>query len=227
MTTNPNQGQRPDSTESYGGYGGYRPSNPVDDPYGASQQGGSQQSDPNYVYGQQTQGQQSSDSQGQQQQQQYAYEPPESVLRSQRRKSFGSSTPFTSAASRGPLEKSDRKLALYSYLGFCFTGIVFFFLKRKRPFVRFHAAQSIVLFVPVAAILVVLKVISIITLIPFIGWILSPVISLLTFIVVAPTFILWIILMVLSYQGIRVKLPIVGHYAEALVARFSSDKRTA
>jgi len=223
MTTNPDQGQRPDPTNTYGGYTGYRPSNSVDDPYGASQSGGSQQNDSNYVYGQQTQGQQT----GAEQQQQFVYEPPESVQRRQGRRSSGSSASSSTAASRGPIEKEDRKSALYSYLGFFFTGIVFFFLKRKRPFVRFHAAQSIVLFVPVAAILVVLKMVSIITLIPFIGWILSPVISLLTFIVVAPVFIVWIILMVLSYQGVRVKLPIVGHYAEALVARFSSEKRAA
>jgi uncharacterized membrane protein len=219
MTTDPDQGQRPDPADTYGGYTGYRPSNPTDDPYGASQYGGSQQSDPNYVYGQQTG--------ADQQQQQFVYEPPESVLRKQGRRASGSSSSSTAAASQGPIEKEDRKFALYSYLGFFFTGIVFFFLKKERPFVRFHAAQSIVLFVPVAAILVVLKIVSIITLIPFIGWILSPVISLLTFIVVAPAFILWIILMVLSYQGVRVRLPIVGHYAEALVTRFSSEKRAA
>jgi uncharacterized membrane protein len=226
MTTNPNQGPRPDPADSYGGYGGYRPSNSVDDPYGTGQSSGTQRNDPNYVYGQRPQGQQSHDSQTQQQQQQFNYEPPESVLRRQRGSS-GFSAPFTSAASQGPIEKEDRKSAFYSYLGFCFTGIVFFFLKKERPFVRFHAAQSIVLFVPIAAVLVVLKVVSIITLIPFIGWVLSPVISLLTFLVVAPAFVLWIILMVLSYQGVRVKLPIVGHYAEAIVARFSSEKRTA
>lgn len=214
MTTNSNQGPQSDPVESYGGYGGYQPANPVDDPYGASQRGGFQQSDPNYVYGQHQQA--SSD----QQQQQYTYEPPESVLRGQKKRSFGSSTSFISAASQGPATKEDRKFALYSYLGFCFTGIAFFFLKSKRPFIRFHAAQSIVLFVPVAAIIIVLKVISIVTLIPFIGWILSPVISLLTFIVVAPVFILWIILMVLSYQGIRVKLPIIGHYARGSGSTF-------
>lgn len=223
MTTNPNQGSRPDSADSYGGYGGYRPANSVDDPYGTSPSGGSQQSDPNYAYGQRPPEQQSSASQTQQQQQ-YNYEPPESVLRREKGKNSGSSAPFTSTASQGPIEKEDRKAAFYSYLGFCFTGIFFFFSKRKRPFVRFHAAQSIVLFVPITALLVVLKVVSIITLIPFIGWVLSPVISLLTFIVVAPAFILWIILMVLSYQGVRVKLPIVAHYAEALMARFSSEK---
>lgn len=224
MTTNPNQGQRPDPADKYGGYSGYRPPNPVDDPYGASQEDRSQQSDPNYVYGQQGQGQQSSDSQGQQQQQ-YTYEPPESVLRRQGRRSSGSSSTSASAsaASQGPVEQDDRKFALYSYLGFCFTGLAFFFLKRKRPFVRFHAAQSIVLFVPVAAVLLVLKIISIITFIPIIGFLFAFVINFLTSIVVIPAAILWIVLMVLSYRGIRVKLPIVGHYAEALMARFPSD----
>ncbi len=222
MTTNPNQGQRPDPADKYGGYSGYQPPNPVDDPYGASQEDRSQQSDPNYVYGQQGQGQQSRDGQGQQQQQ-YNYEPPESVLRRQGRRSSGSSSTSNSAASRGPVEKDDRKFALYSYLGFCFTGLAFFFLKRKRSFVRFHAAQSIVLFVPVAAILLVLKIISIITFIPIIGFLFAFVINFLISIVVVPAGILWIVLMVLSYQGVRVKLPIVGHYAEALMARFSSD----
>jgi uncharacterized membrane protein len=218
MTTNSNQGSQSDPVESYDGYGGYRPANPVDDPYGTSQRGGSQQSDPTYVYGQHQQ------ASGDQQQQQYTYEPPESVLRGQKRKSSESSTSFTSAAGQGSIEKEDRKFALYSYLGFCFTGIVFFFLKSKRPFVRFHAAQSVVLFVPIAAILLVLQIVSIITLIPFIGWIFIPVISLLKFIVIVPAFILWVLLMVLSYQGVRIKLPIVGHYAEALVARFSANK---
>ena len=225
MTTNPNQSQQSDPAETYGGYTGYRPSKPGDDPYGASQHKSSQQSDPNYVYGQQTQGQQASADQAQQQ---FAYEPPESVLKRQGRRSSGSSASFSSAASGGPIEKEDRKFALYSYLGFCFTGIVFFFLKRKRPFVRFHAAQSIVLFVPVTAVWVVLQILSLLLgSIPFIGQLFSGVLFVLTAIIFTPVVILWIALMVLSYQGVRVKLPIVGHYAEALEARFFSEKRTA
>ncbi len=223
MTTNPNQGQRPDPADKYGGYSGYRPPNPVDDPYGASQQDRSPQSDPNYVYGQQGQGQQSGNGQGQQQQ--HTYEPPESVLRRQRRKSSGSSSTTASAASQGPVEKDDRKFALYSYLGFCFTGLAFFFLKKKHPFVRFHAAQSIVLFVPIAALLVVLSFLGgLLGLIPLgIGWLLGGLIGLLIRIIVVPVFILWVALMVLAYKGVRVKLPIIGHYAETLMARFSSD----
>ena len=216
MTTNSNQGPQSDPAESYGGY---RPANPVDDPYGASQRGGFQQSDPAYVYGQHQQA--SSD----QQQQQYTYEPPESVLRGQKGRSSGSSTAFTSAASQGPVTKEDRKFALFSYLGICFTGIVFFFLKSKRPFVRFHAAQSMVLFTPIAAVWVVLQILSsLLGPIPFIGPLFSGVFFLLTSIIGIPATILWIALMILSYQGIRVKLPIIGHYAEALVARFSANK---
>jgi len=119
MTTNPNQGQRPDPADKYGGYSGYQPPNPVDDPYGASQEDRSQQSDPNYVYGQQGQGQQSRDGQGQQQQQ-YNYEPPESVLRRQGRRSSGSSSTSNSAASRGPVEKDDLQLSWLLLYWSCF-----------------------------------------------------------------------------------------------------------
>ena len=37
MAKNSNQGPQSDPVESYGGYGGYQPANPVDDPYGANQ----------------------------------------------------------------------------------------------------------------------------------------------------------------------------------------------
>ena len=220
MTTNPNQSQRPDSAETYGGgYTGYRPSSPGDDPYGAgaSQHSGSRQSDPNYVYGQQASANSA--------QQQFAYEPPESVLRRQSRKNAGSSASFTSATSQGPVEKEDRIFALCSYAGICFTGIIFFLLKSKRPFVRFHAAQSIVLFTPIAAVWLVLQILtSLLGAIPLIGSLFAGVLSLLISIVFTPAAILWIALMILSYRGIRVKLPIVGHYAEVLVARFSSER---
>src|SRR5690242_8332332 len=143
MTTNPGQGKRPDPADTYGGYGGYRPAKPSDDPYGAyGQRGAQQQSDPDYAYGQQQQ-----TNQGQGQQQQFAYQPPESVRRKRGRRNAGSSA---SAASAGSVttDQEDRKFALFSYLGFCFTGIAFFFLKGKRQFVRFHAAQSVFLFGP-------------------------------------------------------------------------------
>jgi uncharacterized membrane protein len=81
------------------------------------------------------------------------------------------------------------------------TGIVFLVLEKESKFVKFHAMQSIATFLPLTVI------VWIIGLIPFIGWIIAPLIGLLSL-------ILWLILMFKAYQGEMYKLPIVGDFAE-------------
>ena len=85
-------------------------------------------------------------------------------------------------------------------LGFI-TGILFLILEKENKFVRFHAMQSTVTFVVLFVISMVLWSI------PIIGWVISPLISLLSF-------ILWILLMYKAYQGEIYKLPIAGDFAE-------------
>ena len=85
-------------------------------------------------------------------------------------------------------------------LGFI-TGILFLILEKENKFVRFHAMQSTVTFVVLFVISMVLWSI------PIIGWVISPLISLLSL-------ILWILLMYKAYQGEVYKLPIVGDLAE-------------
>lgn len=210
MSTNPNQGQQPDSSRPYGGYGGYNPTNPADDPYGTSQPQpatGSPQGDPNYNYGQG--GQQYATGQQQQQQQQQqsnAYVPPSSVR-------------GTRGGQAGATDARSRRLALFSYLGVCFTGIFFFFTQRRNNFVRFHAAQSIVVFTPLVVVSIVLQLILKIWLLgalltPLVGGCLLPLIGF-------AGLVLWAFLMLQAYRGVRFKLPVVGDYAEALMARFS------
>ncbi len=229
MSTNSNPGQPPDANNSYGGgYGGYRPSKPSDDPYGATAGptpapgigsagiGATPQSDPNYVYGQQGQQQYSY---GQQQQQQYTYGQP-----GQQSNAYvppGSVSGQAGYSQSAPDQKS-RRGALLSYLGLCFTGIVFFFLQRKNSFVRFHAAQSVVLFTPLVLAYVVVRLL---TVLPVIGVLLGPILGCLTSILLIGGGLLWIFLMVQAYRGSNVRLPIVSEYADAFVARFSK-KRT-
>jgi uncharacterized membrane protein len=225
MSTNSNPGQQPDANNSYGGYAGYRPSKPSDDPYGAAAGptpdpgiGSVPQSDPNYVYGQQ--GQQQQYTYGQQQQQQYtygqsgqqsnAYVPPSSVSG---RASYSQFAP----------DAKSRRGALLSYLGLCFTGIVFFFLQRRNSFVRFHAAQSVVLFTPLVLIYVVVRFL---TVLPVVGILLGPILGCLTSILLIGGALLWVFLMVQAYRGSNVRLPVVSEYADAFVARFSSKRRT-
>ena len=97
--------------------------------------------------------------------------------------------------------------ALCYVLGFL-TGIVFFVMEKDSKFVKFHAVQSIAIFLP---LMVLNWIVS-----SFLLWsystmwlfgIISSIISLLAL-------ILWIILILKAYQGEMYKLPIVGDIAE-------------
>ena len=81
------------------------------------------------------------------------------------------------------------------------TGIVFLILEKEDQFVRFHALQSILTFLPLSVIALLLRWI------PFVGWVLA-------FLVWILTFILWVILMFKAYRGEKYKLPIAGDIAE-------------
>ena len=81
------------------------------------------------------------------------------------------------------------------------TGLIFFVVEPKNKFVRFHAVQSI------AVSIVIMVVYFILFFIPVIGWIISALLGILTF-------VLWILMMVKAYQGQMFKLPVVGNFAE-------------
>jgi uncharacterized membrane protein len=229
VSTQPNQGKKSDQ-DSYDGYAGYQPRKPADDPYGAyyrpsdSQQSGAaeaekQQSDPNYVYGQKQHSQtyrSSSTSKGQQQQQGSTYQPPSSVTG----KRYGSS-------GQASTKLEPRKAAALSYLGLCFTGLFFFLRERQNRLVRFSAAQSIALFLPLLVIYGILQFV-----IGIIGhiWIIGPLLAgflgtAIFFVIVVPAFLVWLFLMFQAYRGIEVKLPFVGEYAERLLGLFSPKQR--
>ena len=88
------------------------------------------------------------------------------------------------------------------------SGLVFFLID-KRPFVRFHAMQSIVLF----GCLFVLHYVFIWG--GFFGSILGfAFVALLSSLLGLVTLICWILCMVKAFQGQRFKLPIIGDLAE-------------
>lgn len=84
------------------------------------------------------------------------------------------------------------------------TGIIFLVVEKENKFVRFHAIQSVATFLPLTVITWILR------LIPFIGGVISTLISILML-------ILWLILMFKAYKGEKYKLPIVGDFAEKQV----------
>jgi len=90
---------------------------------------------------------------------------------------------------------------LLTYVLGWITGLVFFLIEKENKFVRFHAMQSIIVF---GSLTVVSYVLSFI---PFIGGIISVLLSILAL-------ILWIVLMIKAYQGQKYKLPWAGDMAE-------------
>jgi uncharacterized membrane protein len=94
--------------------------------------------------------------------------------------------------------------ALLCYVGGWVSGIIFLIIEQKSRFVRFHAAQSIIVFGAISIIH------SLFNQIPLAGRFFSVVIGIFTF-------VLWIILMVKAYHGEIFKVPLAGELAERLL----------
>jgi uncharacterized membrane protein len=87
------------------------------------------------------------------------------------------------------------------------SGLVFFLID-KRPFVRFHAAQSMVVFGGLNILYIILGH--------------APIGSLTGLMIEAAGLlgmVLWILLMVKAYQGVRYKVPAAGDIAENIASR--------
>jgi uncharacterized membrane protein len=106
--------------------------------------------------------------------------------------------------SESTVNLSQNIVGVLCYLFGWITGIIFFVLEQKNKWVRFHAAQSIVVFGSLSILTAILAWI------PIIGWIFSVVIWIVGF-------ILWVVLMYKAYQGERFKLPLAGDLANAML----------
>jgi len=161
-------------------------------------------------YGQQ-QGSYQQSSYGQQQQQQSGtYQPPGSAARG-----TGAHDPTSTGLNA-------RTEALLSYVLGWFSGLIFFVIERKNRFVRFHAAQSFIFFGIVSVVYIVIRLLSII---PVLGFLLSPVLGCATLILLIPAALIWVLLMIQAYRGVNFRLPIISGYADSLIDRFTSKKK--
>lgn len=102
---------------------------------------------------------------------------------------------------RSSLGMDENVAGLLCYVLTFITGIIFFFTEKQSRFVKFHAMQSILVFLPLTIIA------RIIGYIPFIGVIFGSLLGLLEL-------VLWILLMVKAYNREWFKLPVVGDIAE-------------
>lgn len=101
-----------------------------------------------------------------------------------------------------------------SYLVGPITGIIFLVLEKESRFVRFHAAQSIVVSAACMIVGIALSVLNLVQVaVPVIGWLIGIALSLGTG---AGFFVLWLMLMFVSFQGKEWEVPLVGVLARRL-----------
>jgi len=112
---------------------------------------------------------------------------------------------------------SENAAATLSYVLGWITGIIFFLIDR-RPYVRFHAAQSIVTFGGLHLIRIVLGIFF------GVGWWLGGAThwaglglgAMLLMLIGLVSLVLWIVCMIKAYQGERFMVPIAGDIAANL-----------
>ena len=86
--------------------------------------------------------------------------------------------------------------ALCYVFGFV-SGVIFLLLEKENKFVRFHAMQSVIVFLGI----------TLVTAIPFVGWLMSV-------FIIPLGIVLWLILIYKAYQREKFKLPVIGDFAE-------------
>lgn len=128
-------------------------------------------------------------------------------------------TPAPASAAGTPAQSPTAGLqenvaGLLCYLLGWVSGLIFL-LVDKRPFVRFHAAQSIVVFGAIQVLFIIMSMFFAPTVFSTNWTLYHNVYDLLAL----AALVLGIFLMVKAYQGQRYKLPIAGDFAETLVGK--------
>ncbi|WP_246982968.1 DUF4870 domain-containing protein [Halorientalis marina] len=113
-----------------------------------------------------------------------------------------------------------------SYLLGVLTGVLFFVVDGDRPFVRFHAAQSMVVFGGLFVATIVLSVIGgIVSAIAFtggiggaiVGGLLSLVLLVVWLVVGVGSLVIWLYLMYKAYNGETPRVPVAAGIADRFV----------
>lgn len=110
-----------------------------------------------------------------------------------------------------------RLSALLCYLAWWVSGVVFLVLEQEHRAVRFHAAQSIVLFGGLTAVIVLLSVTSVAAL--FISPAIFQATWMVSYVVWFGAVVLWLIVLVRTFRGETWRVPFAGDLAARIAAR--------
>jgi uncharacterized membrane protein len=113
-----------------------------------------------------------------------------------------------------PVESSTLKMdpnlaGALCYLFGCLSGILFFLLETENKRIRFHALQSVLLFTTLVFLTIGSLILSIFT--DFEGF------RLLNGLIGLAQFVLWLFLVIRTYQGHTIRIPGIADFAQKTV----------
>ena len=114
-------------------------------------------------------------------------------------------------------KNDDNMMAALAYLLGILTGIVVYVMYKDKvnKFVLFNAVQSIILNVALFVIFFAVGIVgAILTMIPYLGWVIGLVMMLIWLVVMVGMFCLWIFLMYKAFNGVKYSLPVIGPLAD-------------
>ena len=119
-------------------------------------------------------------------------------------------------AATGNTGMQENVAAMLCYAFGWLTGIIFFFID-KRPTVRFHAAQSIVLFGGLHVIIIVLHIIFGFSVFGGVGYLAGfSFVLMISTLLYLLSVVLWIVMMITAFQGKRIEIPVAATFAKQL-----------
>jgi len=93
-------------------------------------------------------------------------------------------------------------------------GIIFLALEKKNAFVRFWAMQSVFFGGAIVLLWIVISILSAILLhIPFIGWLMIPVVWLIGAAFGIGSFVVWVITIIKAFSNVEWEIPYLGKLA--------------
>jgi uncharacterized membrane protein len=100
-------------------------------------------------------------------------------------------------------------------------GLIFLILEKKNEYVRYWAAQSLIVGAVLFAFWIVFGVlVQIFVHIPVVGWLVLIALWLLSVVVGLGSLVVWIIMLINSFGGKRWDVPLLGKYVPLVLSKF-------
>lgn len=110
-----------------------------------------------------------------------------------------------------------RLSALLCYLAWWVSGVVFLVIEQEHRAVRFHAAQSVVLFGGLTAVIVLLSVASVAAL--FVSPVIFQAAWMFSYLVWFGAVLLWLFVLLKTFRGETWRVPVAGDLAARIASR--------